>query len=275
MDYVGPEEMVENVATTGAKKSNSPIHILLLKGGMSGAFLGYSTVLAYTTATQTGLDFLGALVFPVGFVLILLLNMELVTSNFAMLPLARLRKKTNNKKILKNFFWVFTGNLIGSVFFAILFSIYITKFGHITGLSIMDKIIAVAEGKTLAYKEYGAAGMFVAFVKAILCNWMVTLGAVMAFTSNSTVGKIVAMWLPVFLFFALGLEHAVVNLFVIPTSMMLGADITILDWWMWNQIIVTIGNFLSGFLLTGLTLHLVTKHKSPSVELYVKNKPAS
>src|SRR5690625_489545 len=87
---------------------------------------------------------------------------------------------------------------------------------------------------------------------------MVTLGAVMAFTSKSTVGKIAAMWIPVFIFFAQGFEHAVVNMFVIPAGMMLGADIGMGDWWLWNQIPVTIGNFLSGVLFTALALHLVT-----------------
>ena len=37
-------------------------------------------------------------------------------------------------------------------------------------------------------------------------------------TSQSTVGKIVAMWLPVLTFFAQGFEHSVVNMFLIPTE---------------------------------------------------------
>src|SRR5699024_2690613 len=98
---------------------------------------------------------------------------------------------------------------------------------------------------------------------ALLCNWMVTMGAVMAFTSQSTIGKIAAMWLPVFIFFAQGFEHAVVNMFVIPAAMMAGADIGFGDWWLWNQIPVTIGNLLSGFVFTGLALHYVTKEKAP------------
>lgn len=83
----------------------------------------------------------------------------------------------------------------------------------------------------------------------------------MAFTSKATIGKIAAMWLPVFIFFAQGFEHAVVNMFVIPAAMMVGADIGFGDWWLWNQIPVTIGNFISGFLFTGWALHYVTKEK--------------
>src|SRR5690625_2446832 len=106
--------------------------------------------------------------------------------------------------------------------------------------------------------------MIVVFVKALLCNWMVTLGAVMAFTSKSTVGKIDAMWITVFIFFAERSEHAIFNMFAIPAGMMLGAEVTMGDWWLWNQIPVTIGNFIAGFLFTALALHLVTKNDLPS-----------
>lgn len=88
---------------------------------------------------------------------------------------------------------------------------------------------------------------------------MVTLGVVMALTSKSTLGKAVAMWLPIFTFFAQGFEHAVVNLFVIPAGMMLGAQVSMADWWLWNQIPVLFGNFIGGCLLTGVLLYLTQK----------------
>lgn len=265
LDYVKPNEVVASIAEAGANKGILPISHILIKAILSGAFLGYATTLAYTAATQTGFDILGAIIFPTGFVMILLLNLELVTGNFAMLPIAKLRGKTTVPLIARNFTWAFIGNLIGSIFYAILYVIYLTNFGHVTDSVMIEKIISVAESKTLDYQALGSAGMVVLLVKALLCNWMVTLGAVMSFTSKATVGKIAAMWLPVFIFFAQGFEHAVVNMFVIPAAMMIGADISFSDWWIWNQIPVTIGNFLSGFLFTGLALHIVTKEKVESI----------
>ena len=44
------------------------------------------------------------------------------------------------------------------------------------------------------------------------------------------------MWSPILVFFGQGFEHAVVNMFVIPAGMMLGADVSMADWWLWNQI---------------------------------------
>lgn len=261
MDYVNPNEVVNAIAVAGKGKAELSILNILIKAILSGAFLGYATTLAFAGATQTGLDIVGAFIFPVGFVMILLLNLELVTGSFAIIPIAKLRKKTTMLLMFRNFSWAFIGNLIGSILFAILFSIHITKFGHVDDSLLIQKIISVAEGKTVAYKELGSDGMIVLFVKALLCNWMVTMGAVMAFTSTSTIGKIAAMWLPVFIFFGLGFEHAVVNMFVIPVAMIIGADISFADWWFWNQIPVTIGNLLSGFVFTALALHIVTKQK--------------
>ncbi|WP_330948779.1 formate/nitrite transporter family protein [Virgibacillus sp. MG-45] len=262
MDYVKPKDAIHDISLAGATKAALPSSHIFLKAMLAGAFLGYATTLALTASTQTGMDIVGAAIFPAGFVMVLLLNLELVTGSFAMLPIAVLRKKTTIKPVLRNFAWAFFGNLTGSIFYAVLFAIFITKLGHVQDSLLIDKIIAVAEGKTFAYQAIGTDGMVVVFVKALLCNWMVTLGAVMAFTSRSTIGKIAAMWLPIFIFFAQGFEHAVVNMFVIPVAMMIGADISFSDWWLWNQIPVTIGNFISGFLFTGLVLHIITKEKA-------------
>ena len=103
--------------------------------------------------------------------------------------------------------------------------------------------------------------MITSFVKAMLCNWMVCLGVVMAMTTTSTVGKLAALWMPIFIFFAQGFEHSVVNMFIIPTGMMMGAKVTVAQWWLWNQIPVTLGNLVGGFTFTGLALYVTYKPK--------------
>src|SRR5256885_12489842 len=93
---------------------------------------------------------------------------------------------------------------------------------------------------------------------------MVTLGVAMALTSQSTIGKIAAMWLPILTFFAQGFEHSVVNMFVIPSGMMLGAHVSLADWWLWNQIPVTLGNIAGGLIFTGLALYATHKKATPA-----------
>lgn len=260
MDYIKTNDTVQMMATAGKNKADLSIRDILIKSALSGSFLGFATTLAFTAATQTGLDIVGAIIFPTGFVMILLLNLELVTGSFAIIPIASMRGLTTKSAMFRNLSWAFIGNLLGALFYAVLFTISISKFGHNFDSALIDKIIAVAETKTIGYKALGFDGMIVLLVNALLCNWMVTMGAMMNFTSHATIGKIVAMWIPIFIFFAQGFEHSVVNMFVIPAGMMLGADVSFSDWWLWNQIPATIGNFISGFLFTGLAFHLVTKH---------------
>lgn len=257
MAYIKPEEILENMLQAGAKKAGLPVKQLLIRGFLAGAFLGYATTLAILAATQTGWGMAGALVFPVGFVMIVLLGLELATGNFALIPIAVADRRTTFSLLLKNWAWVLIGNLAGSVAYAYLYCIVATKMGAIdpATLPALQRTIGIAETKTLEYAKLGFDGTVTAFVSAMLCNWMVTLGAVMSFTSTATIGKIAAMWLPIMTFFGLGYEHAIVNMFVIPAGMWLGADITIADWWLWNGLPVIAGNLFGGMIFTGFLLY--------------------
>src|ERR1041385_7039412 len=131
--------------------------------------------------------------------------------------------------VLTNWGWVFLANLIGSVVHGALLAIALTDMGAIAPNGVAAFIIKVAETKTTGYAAFGAAGMVTVFVKAILCNWMVCLAVVLAMSTNSTLGKIVTAYMPILVFFAQGFEHSVVNMFIIPTGMMLGAKVTLAD----------------------------------------------
>lgn len=261
MAYVKLDEVVECMLDAGAKKANLSIKNMLIRGALAGAFLGYATSLAVLVVVQTNLGIGGAVVFPVGLVMIVLLGLELATGNFAVLPIAVKDGRTRMGRLFQNWFWVLVGNLIGGVGYALLFVLVITKFGHVDPINLDQaiKLIAIAEQKTIAYAAIGFSGIATAFISAVLCNWMVALGSVIAFTSTTTGGKIAAMWLPTMTFFALGYEHAIVNMFVIPAGMMLGADITILEWWTWNGFPVILGNITGGMIFTGLALYITTR----------------
>lgn len=255
MDYIKPADLVKNMLTAGETKAALSIKDLLIRGFLSGALLGFATSLALTATVQTGTALVGALVFPVGFVMIVLLGLELVTGSFAVTTLAAVDGRKSWSQVTANLTWVFLANLIGSIAYGLLLYVVLTDMGTTAPSGIAGKIVSIAEAKTTAYAAHGFAGLVTVFVKAILCNWMVCLGVVMAMTSHSTVGKIVAMWLPVLTFFAQGFEHSVVNMFMIPTGMLLGAKVSFSDWWLWNQIPVTLGNLVGGFLFTGLFLY--------------------
>ena len=188
MDYAKPTDVVKTMIDAAGNKLALAPRDLLIRGMLSGALLGAATSLAFTGAVQTGQPLVGALIFPVSLVMIVLLGLELVTGSFALLPLARLENGVDTRRILANWGWVFLGNLIGSVIYGGLLAIALTNMGTLAPAGVAARIVAVAEAKTTGYAAIGAAGMVTAFVKAILCNWLVCLGVVMSMTTTSTIG---------------------------------------------------------------------------------------
>lgn len=261
MDYVKPNQVLNAMVEAGEAKANASPGQMIVRGILGGAILACATTLAFTAVAQTKIGLAGAVIFPVGFVMIVLLGLELVTGSFALIPLAALYKKTTVGRMLASFGWAIVGHLIGCFLYAALYDLTVSKMGSDMSNPLIQTLIQTAESKTIAYKSLGGDGMLLVIIKAMLCNWMVTLGAVMAMTSSSTLGKIAAMWLPILTFFAQGFEHAVVNMFVIPAGMMLGAKVTFGDWWLWNQIPVLIGNFVGGALFTGIMLFWAQRSK--------------
>jgi formate transporter len=261
MDYVTPAEMITEALGAAKRKAELGVHDLLLRGALAGAFLGFATSLVFIVQSQGVAPIVGAILFPVGFVSLVLLGLELATGNFALLPPAVAAGQVTYGGLLRNWFWVYLGNLAGSVGYGLLFYLALTNCGTNNGGPVADLLRAAAQKKTLGYLAAGGAGWGTALVKGLLCNWMVTVGALSAMVSRSTIGKIVAMWLPIMTFFAQGFEHSIVNMFVIPAGMMLQAPISPASWWFWNQIPVTAGNILSGSLFTGLALYSTFRAK--------------
>ena len=113
----------------------------------------------------------------------------------------------------------------------------------------------IGESRTVGYANHGAAGMLTLFVRGMLCNWMVSAGVVGAMISTHVSGKVIAMWMPIMLFFYMVFEHSVVNMFLFPSGLLLGAHFTWMDYLLWNEIPTVLGNLVGGLAFTGLTLY--------------------
>ncbi|HKW63628.1 MAG TPA: formate/nitrite transporter family protein [Candidatus Acidoferrum sp.] len=255
-DHISPTELLQDAVQLAKKKSELSVPDMLIRGALSGAFLGYATSLAFLVTSQGLPPIVGAILFPAGFVILVLLGLELVTGNFALFPAGVLAGTVRFTKLLRNWGWVYLGNLGGSLLYAGLFYLAITNWRTGSGGAVADLLKQAAQKKTLGFAALGASGWALALVKGILCNWMVTIGALMALVSRSTVGKIVAMWLPILTFFALGFEHSVVNMYILPSGMMFGAAISVKQILFWNLLPVTLGNIIAGALFTGMALYV-------------------
>ena len=152
MDYVKPADVAAAMLATGRSKlALSPLD-LSIRSGLAGAILAAATSLAFTGMVQTNQPLVGALIFPVGFILIVLLGLDLVTGSFGLLPLPWMENDVSAGTMLSNWSLVFVGNLIGSVIYGGLLAIALTNFGTVAPAGVAAKIIAIAQAKTTAYE---------------------------------------------------------------------------------------------------------------------------
>jgi formate/nitrite transporter FocA (FNT family) len=78
------------------------------------------------------------------------------------------------------------------------------------------------------------------------------------------------------LFFAMTFEHSVVNMFLFPSGLLMGAKFSIMDYIIWNELPTVLGNMLGGIAFTGLTLystHLRTAPKRHGASHRVEREP--
>ncbi len=266
MSYVKPDEFVQTMIDAGESKVFMSTRDTIIRGVMAGAILAIAVAVAITAAVQTGVPIVGALVFPVGFCILNLMGFDLLTGVFALAPLSLFEKRpgVTAKGVLRNWLLVGLGNLVGAVAVAFLVALTFTMNFSVEPGAVGQAFIKASTARSLGFAEHGLNGWITVFVKGILCNWMVSLGVIGAMTSKTVGGKVLAMWFPIFIFFGLVFEHAVVNMYLFPLGMMLGADFTVMDWLVWNQIPVTLGNIVGGLMVTGLSLYVTHAKTLPS-----------
>jgi formate/nitrite transporter len=241
----------------GAAKMQLSARDTLVRAFMGAALLTMGAAFAVTVSTQTAQPLLGAVLFPVGFVILYLFGYDLLTGVFTLGPLAVLARRPGAtiRAMLRNWGLVFLGNLAGAVLVALLMAVCFTYAFSTEPNAVGHAIGEIGHGRTVGYADHGFAGMLTLFIRGVLCNWLVSTGVVLAMASDSLTGKVLAMWLPITLFFYMGFEHSVVNMFLFPSGLMLGADFTLWDYLIWNEIPTVLGNLFGGLLLVGLPLY--------------------
>jgi formate transporter len=254
-----PVEIVQLAGDAGKYKANLGAPNFLVRSFMAGLFIAVGGALC--TICSTGVDktlgpgfksLVAGSVFPVGLIAIVLTGMSLFTGDTMLIPMAVFQKKSTWIKVLNAWFWVYIGNFIGSLFWAYLMAVGPFSKGGSAELTIFGQsAIAIAEAKTLPYMAAGAAGYWSAFMKGIGCNLLVNTAILLAISSKNMVGKFFGIWFPIMAFVSSGFEHCVANMYFIPVGMMLGANVTLGQFFQWNLIPVTIGNIVGGFIFIG------------------------
>lgn len=268
MSYVAPKDFVTRMVDAGEAKIFMSTRDTLIRAYMAGAILALAAVFAVTITVQTGQPLLGAALFPVGFCMLYLMGFGLLTGVFTLVPLAVIdgRLGATWAGVLRNWGLVFVGNLAGALTVAFMMAIVFTFGFSAAPDAVGQKIGHIGEGRTVGYAEHGAAGMLTLFIRGVLCNWMVSTGVVAAMMSTSVPGKVIGMWMPIMVFFYMGFEHSVVNMFLFPSGLMMGGAFTIGDYLVWNEIPTVLGILVGGLTFVGLTLYMTHGRTAPRTD---------
>ncbi|MFT8348539.1 formate/nitrite transporter family protein [Clostridium saccharoperbutylacetonicum] len=282
-NYLTPPEITEATIRTGIKKSKTTIVNMLILGILAGAFIAFAAegsnmasfnLLAKAETYGLGKVLAGA-VFGTGLMLVLIAGGELFTGN-TMILAGVLDKKVSIKAMLINWFFVYVGNFIGSIFIAYMM--------NQSGLfSSGDSMLGAVTIKIAAYKVglTFTQGLFL----GIMCNWLVCLAVWMAYGAKDMIGKIFAIFFPIWLFITSGFEHCVANMYYIPAGILaknnesltdaaavLGVTPEKLNHLNWetfftgNLIPVTLGNIIGGGIFVGAVYWYVYIKNSKSLD---------
>ncbi len=250
-----PEGILEATIHIGEHKIEKTFLAKAILGFIGGAMisLGY---LLYVRVAASGMEtlgafssFVGACVFPIGLIVILMGGGELITGNMMAVSAAFFAKRVSTKDLLKNWATITLFNLIGAIFVAYIF-------GHTLGLTssgiFLKETIEVAHAKL-------AATPLQAFISGIGCNWFVGLALWLCYGAEDASGKVLGIWFPVMTFVALGFQHSVANAFIIPAAIFEN-QATWLEF-LNNFIFVYLGNIVGGAGFVSLFYYLAFSHK--------------
>lgn len=244
-NYYNPVEIAEVSIQKGIEKANLNKWSMLLLGFLAGAFVAIGYI-AYIRVTgqlpkEWGslVTLIGAMIFPIGIILILVGGGELLTGNMMAVGIAYAAKKVSFKKIMENWLLILFFNFLGAVFVAYFF-------GHYLGLvegDFLHKTVSTAQSKIDAtFTE--------ALISGIGCNWLVAMAVWLSYAAKDLTGKIIGMYMPVMVFVLIGFQHVVANMFIIPAAIF-AKEATWMD--LINNIIpVFIGNGIGGAVFVGM-----------------------
>lgn len=240
--YLAPSEVAKYTINAAITKSNLSITRIILLGILAGVFIGFGAfgdivVMQTLINIDVGvMKLLGAFVFPVGLMLVVIAGAELFTGNNLM-TLALFNKNITIKSLIRNWFFVYLGNFIGSIILVIAL-----VYSGIVSESSKELALSIGTSKL-------SLSFFSALIRGILCNIIVASAVWMGAAAQDIISRIFAIWFPIMLFVLSGFEHSIANMFFIPFAKYLGLNTTWSDIWIKNLIPVTLGNIIGGAII--------------------------
>ena len=240
IDAFKPAEMARLVATAGVAKARLDLVSLTVLGVLAGAFIAFGALFFLIATTGAGDTFgparlLGGVAFSLGLILVIVGGAELFTGN-ALIVMAWAGSEVSTAELLRNWLVVYVANFFGALIIVL----------AAVAAGTLD-LAAGEVGRNAAKIVEAKAGLapMETFARAVLCNVLVCLAVWLTFAAQDVTGKILAILWPITAFVAIGFEHSVANMFLLPLGLAAGADVTLFEI-AENLAIVTLGNVIGG-----------------------------
>lgn len=263
VDAYVPAEMAKRAEHSGVKKAGLDTWSTLALAFLAGGFIAFGSAFYTTAVTDTGLGYgptriIGGLAFSLGLILVVVAGAELFTGN-TLIVIAWTSRKISVGQVLRNWALVYIGNFAGALATALL--VYYSGQWKASHGAVGATAVSIAATKlSISFVE--------AFCKGALCNAFVCLAVWLCYGARTVTDKIVAMVFPITAFVAMGFEHSVANMYLLPLGMMLsrhsdivkaaGAGVpsigvfTMRNLLLGNLLPVTLGNIVGGSAMVGL-----------------------
>lgn len=244
-----PKEVAENYLSTCRAKTALPLGRMFLLACLAGAFVALAGVAA-TVGDPSLAKLISGCVFPAGLAMVIVAGSELFTGNNLMI-MGVLSRVISARRMLRNWGVVYLGNFVGAALVAAL-----CVLGHVFAAfdgRLAASVISIAQAK--AFLSFGDA-----FVRGILCNFLVCIAVWMASAAKSVPGKILAVFFPIMTFVVAGFEHSVADMYYLTAGLLTAAQTSAaaagLTWGralLGNLLPVTLGNLVGGVFLVGVS----------------------
>lgn len=237
-DALVPADIAQRLEAANVRRAALPLRNLIVLGVLGGIYIGFGGALATLALTDSSLGFgLGRLAagvaFSLGLILLVIAGGELFTGNNLMV-VALASGKVSARCVWRNWTVAYATNAAGAILLA--FTIHHT--GILESGGVKATAVRIAEAKA-------QLGFVPAFLRGVLCNILVCLAVWLSVAARSVEGKVTAIVFPIAAFVALGFEHCIANLYLLPVGMLSGANLTLAGF-LANIVPVTLGNTVGG-----------------------------
>jgi formate/nitrite transporter len=253
LDAYSPAQIAMRVREVGVTKATMPVLTMFALAILAGAFIALGA-LFYTVTVTTGNDatvpfgllrLAGGVTFSLGLVLVVVGGAELFTGN-NLIAMAWASGRVTTQQVMRNWGWVYLGNLVGAVGTAVL--VWLAGIHTMSNGAVGETMVQIARSKI-------ALDPVSALARGVLCNVLVCLAVWLCMGARSVTDKILATVFPITAFVACGFEHSVANMYFLPIGVALAAGtsapLSVADA-VSNLALVTIGNVLGGTVLVAL-----------------------